>query len=326
MQRRKFLQTLGLVGIVSFSPVLAQTYPTRSIRLIVPFAPGGPTDNFARLYAEALGKQLGQAVVVENKAGASGTIGSLEVKNSSPDGYALLFGTASTHALYNLIERNTRYDSADDFDYIAVLGGAPIAFAVTPAMPDTLEGFFELAKKNPGRLNYGSPGTGTLLHVATERLLQLTGSSVTHVPYKGSGPALKDLMGGYVELAVGTLGGMLPLHQSGRLKLVGVATSDRLALAPDIATVSESAGLAEPFDAVLWNVVAVRRNTPADIRDTLAKASRHAMEDAFTQTRLSEQGMFVDLRIGNAEASAYVQAEAAKWQPIIELLGDQVRK
>ena len=324
MQRRDFVQACGAAGLTGALPAWAQSYPSRPVRLVVPFPPGGPTDNFARLYAEALGKQLGQTVVVDNKAGASGAIGSLEVMNSTPDGLTLLFGTASTHALYNLIEDKPRYDASADFDYVAVLGGAPVAFAVSPSMPDTIKGLVTAAKQNPGKLNYGSPGTGTLLHVATERLLQQTGAVITHVPYKGSGPAMQDLMGGNIQMAVGTLGGMLPLHKSGRMRLVGVASAKRYAIAPDIATVAESAGLAEPFEAMLWHVVALPRKTPDAVRQTLAEATRKAMADPALNTSLGEQGMFADLHIGDGAATAFVKAEAAKWKPIVAQLGKQI--
>ncbi len=325
MQRRHFLHAGGAATLLGAIPAWAQTYPSRVIRLIVPFAPGGPTDSFSRLYAEALGKQLGQTVVVDNKAGASGAIGSLEAKNSAPDGYTLLFGTASTHALYNLIESKPRYDAGADFDYVASLGGAPVAFAVSTAMPGTLKGLIDAAKANPGKYNYGSPGTGTLLHVATERLLQITGARITHVPYKGSGPAMQDLMGGSIEMAVGTVGGMLPLHQSGKMRLVGVATAKRVSMAPDIPTVAESAGLASPFEAMLWNVVAVPRNTPDAVKARLAEASQRAMSDPAVVANLGTQGMFADLHVGDAAASAFVKSEAAKWKPVIDKLGDQIK-
>ena len=326
MDRRHFLQAGAAGALVAGAPAWAQGYPARPVRLVVPFSPGGPTDAFARLYADAMGRQLGQTVIVDNKAGASGAIGSLEVKNAAPDGYNLLFGTASTHGLYNLIETKPRYDAATDFDYIAVLGGAPVALAVSTAMPDTLKGLVEAAKKSPGRYNYGSPGTGTLLHVATERFLQQTGAKIAHVPYKGSGPAMQDLVGGSIEMAVGTLGGMLPLHKDGRLRLVGVATAKRLALAPEIPTVAESAGLAAPFEAMLWHVVAVPRKTPDAVRKTLAEATQRAMTDPVLLASIGEQGMFADLHVGDAAATAFVAAEAVKWKPVVDKLGSSVRQ
>ena len=325
MQRRYFLSATGALTLATAMPARAQTYPSRLIRMVVPFAPGGPTDSFARLYADALGKLLGQTVVVENKAGASGVIGSLDVKNSAADGYTLLFATASTHALYNLIESKPRYDATEDFDYIGVLGGAPVAFAVAPTMPKTLKSVVIAAKANPGKYNYGSPGTGTLLHVATERLKQVTGAPITHIPYKGTAPALQDLMGGTIEMAVGTLGGMLPLHKSGRLRIVGVATAKRLGLAPDIPTVAESADLTSPFEAMLWNVVAVPRNTPPAVRKALADATKVVMTSSAMTTNLESQEMFADLHVGDVDATAYVKAEAAKWKPVIESLGAAVK-
>ena len=328
MQRRHFLTAASAATMLATAatPSWAQTYPSKVVRLVVPFPPGGPTDSFARLYAEALAKQLGQTVIVDNKPGASGAIGSMDIKNSSPDGYSVLFGTASTHALYNLIETKPRYDAGQDFDFVAVLGGAPVAFSLSKDMPDTLKEFVELTKKSPGKYSYGSPGTGTLLHVATERLLQLTGAQITHIPYKGSGPAMQDLMGGNIHMAVGTVGGMLPLHKDGRMKLVGVATNKRTTLAPDIPTVAEGAGLASPFAAILWNVVAVPRKTPDAIRAKLAEASQRAMSDPALLASLEQQGMSADLHVGDAAATAFVKEEVAKWEPVITKLGSAVKR
>ena len=324
MQRRHFIQAAGASTLITWLPAQAQAYPSRTVRMVVPFAPGGPTDSFARLYADALGKQLGQTVVVENKAGASGAIGSLDVKNSPGDGYTLLFATASTHALYNLIEPSPRYSAADDFDYVGVLGGAPVALAVKPGMPKTLKGVVAAAKGKPGRVNYGSPGTGTLLHVATERFKQMTGADITHIPYKGTGPALQDLMGGQIDMAVGTLGSLLPLHKAGKLHIVGVATAKRLPMAPDVLTIAESAELSSPFEAMLWNVIAVPRNLPAPVMKALSDATRTVMSTPAMNASLEEQGMFADLHIGDAAAGAYVKAEAAKWKPVITSLGDAI--
>ncbi|ASJ73274.1 Bug family tripartite tricarboxylate transporter substrate binding protein [Granulosicoccus antarcticus] len=326
MQRREFLIAAGAATLASSMPSWAQSYPSDPIHLIVPFSPGGPTDSFARLYAESLGKQLGQSVIVENKDGASGSIGSMDVMRSKPDGYNILFGTASTHGLYNLIQNKPRYDAATDFEYIAVLGGAPVALAVNNDMPDTLREFVDASKAAPDTMYYGSPGAGTLLHVATENFLQLSGASVGHVPYKGSAPAMQDLMGGSIEMAVGTLGGLLPLHKGGRLKLLGVASAKRLDLAPEIPTIAESAGLDTPFEALLWNVVAVPRNTPPEIKARLAEASQAAMNDAETAEKLIAQNMFADLHIGDEAASRFVKAEAAKWKPVIDSLGPTIRR
>lgn len=323
MQRRPILHAVLAATALSLSaPLRAQAYPSRPIRMVVPFPPGGPTDSFARLYADALGRQLGQTVVVENKAGASGALGTLDVKRSAPDGYTLLFGTASTHVLYNLIQSKPQYDALDDFAYIGVLGGAPVVFAVSPQMPRTLKSVVIASKLNPGKYNYGSPGIGTLLHVAMERLKQITGAAIAHVPYKGAGPALQDLMGGQIEMTVDTLGGLLPHHQSGRVRIVGVAAAKRLALAPEIPTVAESADLPKPFEAMLWNVVTVPKDTPLAMQQTLAEATRRAMSDPALRSKLESQSMFADLHIGQTAATAFVQAERAKWKPIVSALGD----
>ena len=328
MHRRDMLLKAAATAVTAFTavqPARSQTYPIKVLRMVVPFPPGGPTDAFARLFADGLGKQLGQTVIIDNRAGAGGTIGSLEVKNSAADGYTLLFGTASTHGLYNLIESKPRYSATDDFDYIAMLGGAPAALAVPLNMPATLTGLFDAAKKDPGKFSYGSPGTGTLLHVATEQVLQMAGASITHVPYKGTGPAVQDLLGGNIQMAVGTLGGLLPLHKGGKLRIVGVATAKRTALAPDVPTIAESAGFSEPFEALLWSVLAVPQNSPAEVRKRLADGVRLAMSQPDMVRALNDQSIAADLRIGDAAANAFVKAETARWKPVIDKLGDAVR-
>jgi len=329
MQRRTLLNTaLASAAMGLATPLSAQAWPTRPLRLVVPFPPGGPTDSFARLYAAALAQQLGQAVVVENKAGASGALGTLEVKRSAADGYTLLFGTASTHALYNLVQRKPQYDALQDFAFIAVLGGAPVVFAVTPDMPRTLKTVVIAAKLNPDKYSYGSPGTGTLLHVAAERMKQVAGGAapapITHVPYKGSAPALQDLMGGQINMSVDTLGIMLPQHQAGRVRIVGVASVRRLPQAPDVPTVAESADLPQPFEAMLWNVVTVPRDTPVAVQQVLVQATQRAMADPALKAKLESQSMFIDLHLGHAAATGFVKAERAKYQPIVDALGNSL--
>ncbi len=323
LQKRPLLLAAAMTSLLGSVPTaFGQSWPARPLRLIVPFPPGGPTDSFARMYAAAMALQLGQSVVVENKAGASGALGTMEVKRAAADGHTLLFGTASTHALYNLIQSKPQYDWMEDFTYVGVLGGAPVAFAVAPNMPRTLKTVVIAARFNPGKYNYGSPGTGTLLHVAAERLKALTGAPITHVPYRGAALALQDVMGGTIEMTVDTLGSLLPHHKSGRVRIIGVASSKRLALAPDVPTVAESVDSTKPFEAMLWNVVAAPRGMPQNIMDTLTTATQKVMNDAAFRSRLEAQFMFADVHIGQTAAVKFIQTERAKWKPIIDTLGD----
>ena len=327
MQRRDLLSATGataLGAILSQSalPAHAQAWPTRAIRLVVPFPAGGPTDSFARIYALGLSQQLGQQVVVDNKAGAGGAIGTMEVKRSLPDGYTLLFGTASTHALYNLIQPVPQYDALEDFSYVAALGGAPVVFVVNTGMPRTLKTVAIASKVSPGKYNYGSPGNGTLLHVATERLKQVTGAQITHIAYKGAAPAMQDLMGGNIEMTVDTLGSALAQHQAGRVRIIAIASAKRAPTAPDIPTVAESTDLPAPFEAMLWNVVTGPKGIPEPILKRLAEASAKAMNDPALRAKLESQAMFVELHTGHTAAKSFVKAEQAKWKPIISSLGD----
>ena len=321
MQRRQFISSGALALSI---PMIAhgQQWPARPLRMVVPFPAGGPTDSFARVYASALSLQLGQPVVVENKPGASGALGSMDVRRSNPDGYTLLFGTATTLALYNLIQPQAQYNALDDFAHVGVLGGAPVAFAVGLNMPRTLKTVIIAARLNPGKYNYGSPGSGTLLHIAAERLKQLVGAPITHIPYKGAAPAMQDLMGGNIEMTVDTLGSLLPHHQAGRLRILAVASAHRLAAAPGVPTVSESADLDKPFEAMLWNAISAPKETPAAVLATLTEATRRVMQDPAVRTRLESQSMFANPHLGQTAATAYVRAEQAKWKPIVATLGD----
>jgi tripartite-type tricarboxylate transporter receptor subunit TctC len=323
MQRRTFLALSVAACAVALAPaaVAQGAYPTRPIRLVVPFPPGGPTDLYARQYANRLGALLGQNVVVENRAGASGAIGAVEVMRATPDGYTLLFGTASTHALYNLFAEKPRYDALKDFAPIAILGGAPIVMVSTPAMPPTLAGALDLARANPGRLSYASPGQGTMMHLFAERLKKEAGNvDIKHIPFKGTGQARPALLGGQVELMTDTLGASLPDHRAGKARILAIAAAKRSDAAKDVPTVDEAIGISG-FEAVLWNAVFAPAGTPAPVLETLSAATAKALADPTLRESLDRLGITPEIGSTPATAGGYIRAEMARWKPVIESLG-----
>ena len=319
MKRRTLLQ-LALAALMA-PPLRAQSFPSKPIRLVVPFPPGGPTDIFARQYGARLAVALGQPVLIDNKAGASGAIGAVDVMRSAPDGHTLVFGTASTHALYNLIADKPQYDSVKNFAHVAILGGAPVVFIAHPSLPPTLKGVVDHARANPGKLRYGSPGAGTLMHLAAERLKRESGDvNIEHIPYKGTGQSKPALLGGQVELITDTLGSSLADHKAGRLRILAIAASRRSALLPDVPTVDEALGT-RGFEAVLWNVVAAPEGTPAAVLEALASAPNRVMSDSSLRESLANLGIEPETGSAPAAASAYIRSEMARWKPVIDGLG-----
>jgi tripartite-type tricarboxylate transporter receptor subunit TctC len=318
MRRRSILA--GAAALMTApSIVRAQGgYPTGPVRLVVAFPPGGPTDVYARLFGERLGRALGQPVVIDNKAGAAGIIGSLSVARAKPDGYTLIFGTGSTHALYASMAAKPEYDILRDFTLVAHLGGGPAAFLGGLAQPDTLKGLLEAARAKPGTLSYGSPGAGTLLHLTTERLKTAAGNvPLTHVPYRGSGPAITDLLAGQIAMAVTTLGSALPLHNTGKARLLAVATASRTKLAPSVPTVAEILG-GPPFEAVLWHLLAGPAGLERDVVMRLAKAAQETMADAALLKALDEQGIVPVTDSTPVSTAAFVRGEIERWGPVVK--------
>ena len=312
-----------LVGAAGMAA--AQTYPAKPVRIVVPFPPGGPTDVFARQYATRMSAVLNQSVVVDNKSGAGGAIGAVEVKRADPDGYTLLFGSASNLGLYNLMSTAPLYDAVKDFVHVASLGGAPTVFAVHPAMPQTLKGVVEMAKAKPGTLQYGSPGQGTYLHIAMERLKKEAGNiDIQHIPFRGSSQTLTSVLGGQVNMSVETLGTVLASHRSGGLRIVAVASPKRSPLAPEVPTVDEAIGT-KGFEAVLWNVVAAPVGTPPAVVDTLAKATAKVLGDATLIEQLAKLGIQPTAESSPAAATAYIRAEIEKWRPVVEATGIKIQ-
>lgn len=316
------LVTALFIATGFFQNTVAQgNYPSKPIRLVVPFPAGGPTDVFARQIGTRLSASLAQPVIIDNKAGASGEIGSVDVKRSAPDGYTLLFGTASTHGLYNLIKKNPQYDSIKDFTHIAILGGAPVVFAVHPSMPKSLKDLVSLARTKPGQIMYASPGEGTYLHLAVERLKKESGGiDLQHIPYKGSAQTLPALIGGHVAMSVDTLGSALPNHNVGKIRIVAIATAKRSSLAPELPTVDEAIGT-KGFEALLWNTLAAPAAIPGPVAGNLSAAVSKIMNDGALHAQLDRLAIQPTTGSSPTMAVAYIKAEMAKWKPVVEATG-----
>ena len=315
-----FILTL-CAGFISAHAQQSNNYPVKPIRLVVPFPAGGPTDQFARQYAQALSTQLGKPVVVDNKSGASGAIGSLEVKNSTPDGYTLLFGTASTHVLYNLINAKPQYDSIRDFTQIAVVGDAPIVFAVSPATKGGFKELVEYARINPGKLQYGSAGEGTYLHIVGERLkYELGGLDIQHIPFRGSAQSIPALIGNQVNMTVDTLGSLINQHRAGKLKIVAIAASKRSPLIPDIPTVNEVTGLKD-FQAALWNIVSAPQGLSPDITNALILATTKALKNPELLDKLNSISIQPISNITGVAATSFIAKELVSLRPVVQSAG-----
>ena len=255
---------LALVAIFAATPVVAQTYPTKPIRLIVAFPPGGSTDIIARIVGQKLGERLGQQVVIDNRGGAGGTIGTEIAARASPDGYTLTMGTTSTHVIAAGAYAKLGYDPIKDFEPLTLVASTPYLLVVNPAVKaNTLKEFIALAKAQPGRLNYASAGTGTTTQLAMEMLKSAAGIDVVHVPYNGNGPANTATIGGQVQALFGSMPAVLPQARAGRLRPLAVGTARRSPALPEVPTVAESGY--PRFEAALWLGFFAPRGTPAPV-------------------------------------------------------------
>ncbi|MCA6122694.1 tripartite tricarboxylate transporter substrate binding protein [Bradyrhizobium sp. WSM 1704] len=310
---------VGLIAALAAPPSRAADYPTRPIKLIVPYAAGGPTDVLGRLVGEYLGRDLKQVVVIENKAGAQGAIGAEAVARSDPDGYTLFVTAASIFVLNPLLYKKLPYDPARDFRLLAVVTDAPMIMEVHPSVPaKTIAEFVAYAKKNPGKLNFGSAGTGGTVHLAGEMFKQMAGVEMTHVPYKGAGPALTDLLSGNIQLMFDTLGTALPPVKSGMLRPLGVSSTQRIPDLPDLPTIAESG---YPDYAVsVWYGVAAPSKVPGEIADKVKASLDRALNDEAFRASLIKIG-FPPLRPkSQAEIDKFVDTDRARWAGVVKAL------
>ena len=320
LRRALALAGFTLVALVAGTPQ-AQDYPVRTVKVIVPFSPGGAVDGPMRVIAQELSKRMGQQVVVENKPGAGATIGTEQVARAAPDGYTLLLAS-QTNAISATLYTRLAYDPIEDFAPISLIGREPGVLVVNPSLPvNSVQELIAYAKTNPGKLNFASSGNGTSIHLSAELFKAMAGVQITHVPYKGSAPALQDLVGGQVQLMFDNLPSSLALIKAGKLKALAVTSKERAAALPDVPTIAES-GL-PGFEASSWFGLLAPAGTPqpiiAKLNAEIAKwlATPEAKEKMLGQGANAAGGTPEDF-------VQFIAAETAKWQKVVKESGAKV--
>ena len=314
--RRQAGLALALAGALAAVPALAQTFPDKPVRLIVPFPPGGTSDISGRVLADALSKELGQPVIVENKAGAGGSVGARFVAESKADGYTLLLGTTSTNGTNSAVYKNLTYDAVKSFTPITRILEVPGALSVNKQFPvKTYAEFAKLVEKEPGRYAYASSGNGGATHLAMEYFKSLSGLRIVHVPYRGTGPALNDVIGGQVEMIYDTLASSMPHIKAGNLVPLALATPKRVKDLPDVPTFAEL-GL-QSANAGFWNGVLAPAGLPADVRSTLHGAIVRALRTPAVQEKFAAAGAVTVEDTPEAFAKI-IADDVAKWKQVAQ--------
>ena len=317
MVSRRQMVAIGLAtaSVVVGSTAWAQAYPNKVIRLQVPFAPGGTTDIIARVMSEPLAKSLGQSVVVENKAGGGGVVGATELARTPPDGYVIGVATVSTTAANPAINPKIAYNTLTDFTPITNIAATPNVIAVHPSFPaKDLKAFIAELKKSPGKYSYASSGTGGIGHLQTELFKNLTNTFITHIPYRGAGPALNDTIGGQVPIIFDNLPSALPHIKAGRLVALAVAAPQRVASLPNVPTFKEM-GL-EPVNRMAYYGLIGPKGLPQDVVDKVYNASKQALADPAVRKRIEDTGSLI---VGNSpsEFTAQIKAEFDVYKDVV---------
>ena len=308
----------GLLGLGA-GPAQAQDYPTKPVRFVVPFAPGGTTDVLARLLGEKLSASLGQQFVIDNQAGAGGNIGTAQVAKAEPDGYTILMGTVGTHAINQSIYPRLPFDPIKDFAPVTLVATVPNVLVVNPEVPvHSVAELIALAKEKPGELNFASSGNGSSIHLSGELFKSMTGVDMVHVPYKGSGPAVVDLLGGQVEMMFDNLPSSAPHIKAGKLRPLGVTSKERSPTLPDVPTIAE-AGV-PGYEALSWFGVLVPAGTPDAVVTRLQQEIAKILADPAMRERFAELGA-VPAGDTPAEFAAFIGSETAKWADVVQKAG-----
>ena len=317
---RTTLSGCAMAALFLFSACAqAQAYPTRPIRLIIPFAPGGTNDIIGRLVAQKLGEAIGQQVVPDNRGGAGGSIGMEVAAKSAPDGYTIVIGHIGTLAVNPTLYSKLAYNPVKDFDPITLIAKLPNLMAVNPTVPaKTVAQLIALAKSNPGRLSYGSGGVGGAGHLATEYFRLLTKIDIVHVPYRGTGLAVIDVISGQLDMVMAGVPAIVPHTRTGKLRALGVSSLTRLSILPDIPTIAESG--APGYDATQWYGILTPAGTPKAILASLHAGLEKALASPSLKERFAADGA-EPFTTTSEEFAAYMKREIARWAPVIRKAG-----
>ena len=327
-RRHVLASFLGTVAALAGLTATAQTaWPNKPVKIIVPFAPGGTTDILARAVAPELTKAFGQPFIVENRAGAGGNVGADAVAKAPADGYTLLMGTVGTHAINKALYAKMPFDSQKDFAPITLVAGVPNVMVMNTEKAATLrinsvDDFIKYARANPGKLSMASSGNGTSIHLAGELFKSMTGTFMTHIPYRGSGPALLDLIGGNVDVMFDNLPSALPQIKAGKLKAFAVTSAQRSAAMPELPTLEE-AGKLKGFDASSWFGLLAPSGTPPEIVSRIQQEVAKSLGTAAIKEKMLGQGAIPS---GNtpAQFSDFINAEHKKWAQVVKVSGAKV--
>jgi tripartite-type tricarboxylate transporter receptor subunit TctC len=321
------LVALGLGGAIALPAFAQAAWPTKPVRIVVPFAAGGTTDILARAIAPELSRAFGQQFIVDNRAGAGGNVGAEIVAHSAPDGYTLLMGTVGTHGINRALYDKLPYDPIKDFAPVTLVAGVPNVMEMQTERARALginnaQDFIKYAKSHPGKLNMASSGSGTSIHLAGELFKSMAGVYMVHVPYRGSGPALLDLVGGTADVMFDNLPSSLPHIKAGKLKAFAVTSRERSAALPDVPTVEEAAGL-KGFDATSWFGLLAPAGTPPDIVNRIQQEVAKSLGTPAIKEKMLAQGAIPS---GNtpAEFARHIDAEHKKWAQVVKVSGAKV--
>jgi tripartite-type tricarboxylate transporter receptor subunit TctC len=310
------------LALVAAGPAAAQTsdYPNRAVNFIVPFAPGGVTSLFARVLGSKLEQRLGKPFVVENRPGGGGVLAATAVARAAPDGYTIMMASSTVLAINVTVRKNLPYDPRKELTPIALLARVPFVLVVNPSLPvQSVADLVKLAKEKPGQLSYGTPGPGTFHHLNAETFKGIFGLDLVHIPYKGSAPALNDLVGGHIQMMFCDVPPAMSLIEAGKIRALGVTTKERVPAVPNIPPLAEVG--VPGYDTASWHTVTTTANVPKPIVDKLAGNIRDIMSDASVTDALVKDGALPQLSPSPEEMKRFVETEIVRWGKVIEQAG-----